>query len=93
MSGYKFNPTILREYDIRGTIGVSLGEADGEALGRVLATWLAARGGKTVHVGYDGRDSSPILETALVKGLVMGGMEVTRIGLGATPMLYFSTVT
>jgi phosphomannomutase len=43
-----------------------------------------------VAVGYDGRTSSPELETALVEGLVSTGMVVQRTGLGPTPMLYFA---
>ncbi len=93
MAGHHFDPTILREYDVRGTVGEDLKEADAEALGRAFATYIAAKGGKTVHVGRDGRKSSPMLEAALVDGLMAGGMDVIRIGVGATPMLYFATVT
>ena len=92
MTGHCFDSTILREYDIRGTVGENLTVADAMALGRAFGTWLAAKGGKRVHVGRDGRDSSPSLEGALVDGLVSTGMEVLRVGLGPTPMLYFATV-
>lgn len=44
----------------------------------------------TVVVGRDGRLSSPELEQALVAGLIEGGVDVIRIGLAATPMLYFA---
>ena len=44
-------------------------------------------------VGYDGRLSSPDLEPPLVEGLKASGMEVTRIGCGPTPMLYFAGTT
>ena len=47
--------------------------------------------GTVAAVGYDGRLSSPALETELVNGLKASGMEVVRIGLGPTPMLYFAT--
>jgi phosphomannomutase len=92
MTGHRFDPTILREYDVRGTVGKDLTTADANALGRAFGTWLSARGGATVHVGRDGRDSSPSLEGALVEGLVSTGMKVARVGLGPTPMLYFATV-
>ena len=59
MAGHKLSPTILREYDIRGTVGEDLTAADATAIGRAFATWLAAKGGKTVHVGRDGRSHSP----------------------------------
>jgi phosphomannomutase len=91
--GHRFNPTILREYDIRGIVGETLGEADARAIGRAFATMLAERGGIRVVVGYDGRLSSPALEAALVGGLTAGGCDVVRIGLGPTPMLYFAAFT
>ena len=34
---HQFNPTILREYDIRGIVGKTLNEADAYALGRSFA--------------------------------------------------------
>jgi phosphomannomutase len=92
-NGHTFDPSILREYDIRGVVGETLSEADAHALGRAFAKWLAKRGAAGVCVGRDGRVSSEAMETALVGGLVSGGAEVTRIGLGPTPMLYYATVT
>lgn len=87
---HSFNPTTLREYDIRGIIGKTLGVADAEALGRAYGSLAMRRGSKKVCVGYDGRLSSPELEVALVKGLTSVGLDVVRIGLGPTPMLYYS---
>jgi phosphomannomutase len=92
-NGHTFDPSILREYDIRGVVGETLSEADAHALGRAFAKWLAKRGAAGVCVGRDGRVSSEAMETALVGGLVSGGVDVTRIGLGPTPMLYYATVT
>jgi phosphomannomutase len=92
-NGHRFNPTILREYDIRGIVGETLGEADARAIGRAFATLLAERGLRRVAVGYDGRLSSPTLESALVSGLTESGCDVVRIGLGPTPMLYFAAFT
>jgi phosphomannomutase len=85
-----FDPTVLREYDIRGIIGETLGPDDARAIGRGFATMLRAAGGKTVAVGYDGRVSSPMLEHALVEGLTASGCDVVRVGMGPTPMLYFA---
>lgn len=87
---HEFDPTILREYDIRGVIGETLGAEDARAIGRAFGTLLAEAGGRTVAVGYDGRVSSPMLEHALVEGLTASGCDVVRIGLGATPMLYYA---
>jgi len=85
-----FHPTVLREYDIRGIIGETLGAEDARAIGRAYATLLRADGGTRAAVGYDGRLSSPMLEQALVEGLNDCGVDVVRIGMGPTPMLYYA---
>jgi phosphomannomutase len=90
MQNHDFHPTSLREYDIRGIIGETLGEQDAHAIGRGFGTVVRRAGGNKVCVGYDGRHSSPRLERALVEGLMATGCEVIRIGLGSTGMLYFS---
>ena len=90
MTTHAFHPTVLREYDIRGIIGETLGADDARAIGRAFATLLRQAGGRTVAVGYDGRVSSPMLEHALVEGLTASGCDVVRIGMGPTPMLYFA---
>ena len=87
---HDFHPTVLREYDIRGIIGETLGAEDARAIGRGFGSMLAEAGGTKVAVGYDGRVSSPMLEHALVEGLTASGMDVVRIGMSATPMLYYA---
>jgi phosphomannomutase len=87
---HQFHPTSLREYDIRGRLGLTLGEADAHAVGRGLGTRVRRAGGRRVAVGRDGRLSSPALEAAVVEGLKATGCEALRIGLGPTPMLYFA---
>ncbi len=87
---HHFHSSVLREYDIRGIIGETLGPDDARAIGRSFATLLRQAGGSRVAVGYDGRISSPMLEHALVEGLTASGCDVVRIGLGPTPMLYYA---
>jgi len=87
---HRFDPTILREYDVRGVAGTTLRDGDAFAIGRGFATCVRRAGGARVAVGYDGRLSSPALEAALVAGLSAGGVDVVRIGLGPTPMLYYA---
>jgi len=89
--GHRFDPVILREYDIRGVVGETLGVADAHALGRTLGSKVARQGGRFVTVGYDGRLTSPELEAALVDGLASCGLTAIKIGLGPTPALYFAT--
>ncbi len=88
---HDFDPTALREYDIRGIVGSTLKPADAFAVGRCFGSLIARDGGHTVVVSYDGRLSSPELEEALVQGLKASGMEAVRIGRGPTPMLYYAS--
>jgi len=90
---HRFDPTSLREYDIRGVVGKTLHAADAFAIGRTFGTVVARGGGSRVAVGYDGRLTSPDLEQALVDGLKASGMTVLRIGRGPTPMLYYAATT
>jgi phosphomannomutase len=90
MLHHHFHPTSLREYDIRGIVGETLGPDDAYAVGRGFATRVRRGGGSTVAVGYDGRQSSPTLEAALVKGITDACCDALRIGVGPTPMLYFA---
>lgn len=87
---HQFHPTVLREYDIRGIIGETLGAEDARAIGRGFGTLLRRAGGQLVAVGYDGRVSSPMLESALIEGLTSTGCDVRRVGMGPTPMLYYA---
>ena len=86
-----FNPTILREYDIRGIVGDTLTEADAYALGRTFAAKAIEEGAHRLAVGRDGRTHSPMLQAALIRGLTEGGIDVMQIGMGPSPMLYFAT--
>ena len=88
---HRFHPSILREYDVRGIVGETLTEADAYAIGRGYCALAREEGASRVAVGRDGRTHSPELEAALVRGLTEGGLDVVRIGMGPSPMLYFAT--
>jgi phosphomannomutase len=88
---HQFNPTILREYDIRGIVGKTLGREDAWAIGRSFGTLASDEGARAIAVGRDGRTHSPELEEALVDGLMECGLHVVRIGVGPSPMLYYAT--
>jgi len=88
---HRFHPTVLREYDIRGLVGKTLSAADALAVGRAFGTVLVEAGAENVCLGQDGRLSSPELADALADGLSVCGLEVWRVGVGPTPMLYFAT--
>jgi phosphomannomutase len=88
---HTFNPTILREYDVRGVVGDTLREDDAYALGRTFASMARDEGARRVAVGRDGRLHSGQLEAALIRGLNDSGIDVLQIGMGPSPMLYFAT--
>ncbi|MBV8091783.1 MAG: phosphomannomutase/phosphoglucomutase, partial [Acetobacteraceae bacterium] len=90
---HRFDPTVLREYDIRGIVGRTLHPADAFAIGRCFGSIVSRQEGRRVAVGYDGRLSSPELEAVLVEGLKASGMQVIRVGRGPTPMLYYAATT
>lgn len=87
---HNFDSSILREYDIRGKLGETLGEDDAHAIGCAFGTMIHRKGGSKVAVGYDGRPSSPVFAERLIEGLMSTGIDVTCIGLGPSPMLYFA---
>jgi phosphomannomutase / phosphoglucomutase len=84
------NPLIFREYDIRGVADRDLDDATVEDLGRSIGTFLSRRGKSRIVIGRDCRLSSPRLHTALCKGLLQTGLKLIDIGVGPTPMMYFS---
>ena len=89
MAGHRFDPTLLRKYDIRGVVGETLSTADAMAVGRTYGSLVVEAGGHFVCIGYDGRLSSPDMAKAASEGFRRAGLSVVEIGLCATPMLYF----
>ncbi len=91
---HKFTPTIFREYDIRGIVGKTLFAQDAYFIARAFATKAAqAQPGGIICVGRDGRMSSPQMHEAVCQGVIDSGMNVLDIGLGPTPMLYYTAYT
>jgi phosphomannomutase len=93
MASHAFNSTILREYDIRGEVGKTLFEADALALGKKFGVYLRQSGKSTICIGRDGRLTSPVLTASLINGLLWAGLNVTDLGIGPTPMLYYGLKT
>ena len=87
---HKFHPSIIRAYDIRGIYGQTLHDKDAFYVAKSFASFLKKSGKKKISVACDGRLSSPSLKAELIKGLVESGLEVIDVGMGPTPMLYFS---
>lgn len=84
------NPGLRRSYDLRGRAGTTLDAEDAHGVGRAFAAIARQRGARTLAVSRDGRLSSPELEAHLLKGLVEGGMRVTRLPPGPTPLMSFA---
>ncbi|GGL64450.1 phosphomannomutase/phosphoglucomutase [Wenxinia marina] len=78
----------FKSYDIRGRVGVDLDEAVARATGRAFAQVIDP--GRVV-VGRDVRDSSPMLQAALIAGLRAEGVDVVDLGLCGTEEVYFAT--
>lgn len=90
------NPTIFREYDIRGIAGTDLTEENMELMGRAYVAYLKARKAlklKTVVVGRDGRISSKCFSRALIDGITAMGVNVIDIGEVPSPLVYFALNT
>ena len=84
--------SIFRAYDIRGIVGETLTEDVVEQIGQAVGSESQSRGAGTIVVGRDGRLSGPSLQSALMRGLQISGMEVIDIGQAPTPMIYFAAV-
>ena len=86
---YEFDPSVLREYDIRGIINDTLTANDAHAIGAIFGSVINKNDGHSVVVGRDGRHSSLEIEKNLIEGLISQGLKVFKIGLCPTPQLYF----
>lgn len=73
---------------IRGIVGTELSPLLATKIGLAVATYV--KGGKII-VGHDSRTSSPMIESALISGLLSGGCQVQKLGLVPTPTLAYIT--
>ena len=87
----RFNPDVLREYDIRGIVNKDLTANTAYSIGRTFGHIVCSKfSEKKIATGYDGRLTSPSLHDALCAGLLESGANVFSIGLCPTPMAYFA---
>jgi phosphomannomutase/phosphoglucomutase len=84
------NPEIIREYDIRGVAERDFSDETCHLLGRAIGTFARRAGKKRITLGRDARLHSARIRSGVRRGLVESGLEVTDIGMCATPLLYFS---
>ena len=86
----QINPEIFRSYDIRGIVGQDIDGEVAEKLGRSFGSYVQELDENTVIVGNDNRESSDMLSKRLIKGLTESGVNVIKIGLATTPMVYYA---
>ena len=83
---------IFKAYDIRGLVDVEIDADFAFATGVAFARFLQIeREPGTIVIGEDMRPSSPVLADAFSAGATSLGMDVIRIGLASTDMLYFAS--
>ncbi len=73
---------------IRGVVGKELSPILAARIGSAVATYIDS--GKVI-VGHDTRISSPMIEAALISGLLSSSSNVQKLGLVPTPTLAYST--
>ncbi|MEO0206783.1 MAG: phosphomannomutase/phosphoglucomutase [candidate division WOR-3 bacterium] len=84
------DPSIFREYDIRGIADTDLNNENAELLALGLGTYYRLNNQDTIVIGGDVRLSTPRIMSILVRGLQKTGCNVIDIGAVPTPLLYFS---
>ena len=84
-------PNVFKAYDIRGLVDKEVTPDLAFATGVAFAHFLELeREPATVVIGEDMRPSSPLLADAFSAGVTSLGLDVYRIGLSSTDMLYFA---
>lgn len=81
---------VFRQYDIRGVVGRDLTEEFVAELAKSLATFYLDNNVNTISLGYDCRLSSPAFRKILLENLLNSGINVYDLGMGPTPLVYFS---
>ena len=87
----EFLDSIIKAYDVRGLVDSQVTPDFAFVLGGAFARFLQEeREPSTIIIGEDMRASSPKLADAFSDGATSQGMDVIRIGLASTDMLYFA---
>ena len=81
---------IFREYDIRGNVGLELTEEFAYLLGRAYARLAKENNLNNIAIGHDCRLSSAPYARELARGINDEGLNATILGLGPTPVMYWS---
>ena len=84
------NENIFREYDIRGVVKLDFPNSVVENLGKAFGTYISKQKGKVISISGDIRESSPILKTNFINGILSTGVNVIDTGILPTPVNYYS---
>ena len=85
-------PGVFKAYDIRGLVDSEIDSDFAFETGVAFARFLQIeREPGTIVIGEDMRPSSPPLADAFSAGATSQGMDVIRIGLASTDLLYFAS--
>jgi len=85
-------PNVFKAYDIRGLVDSEIDSDFAFETGVAFARFLQIeREPATVVIGEDMRPSSPLLAEAFSAGVTSQGMDVIRIGLASTDLMYFAS--
>lgn len=92
MTRNNINPSIFREYDIRGRIDKpdELSPENSYLLGRATGVFFDRRNIKSAVVGHDARSYSTKIKDDFARGLQESGIDVYEIGQVLSPIFYFS---
>jgi len=82
--------SFVKTYDVRGLVASELTEPVLRALGFGFAAELELAG-KQFAIGYDMRESSPMLARAFIAGASQAGASALELGLCSTDMTYFAS--
>jgi phosphomannomutase len=80
--------SIVKAYDVRGTVPDQLDEAIARAIG---AAFIDVTGASQIVTAHDMRETGPGLARAFAEGALHRGASVVEAGLGSTDMLYFAS--
>lgn len=84
------DPTIFREYDIRGIIGKELTPKSIQDLAKGFVAYFRLKNQKTILIGRDNRHSSLAIRDTLVSTFLSFGFDVFDLGCVTTPLFYFA---
>jgi phosphomannomutase len=82
-----FVASIFKDYDVRGRYPEEVNAQTFKLIAQELALFYRP---KTVAIGRDIRDSSEVLQKAMIEGFVTQGVDVVDLGLITSDMIYFA---